>query len=541
MLKRIMALLPALLLMTLCSPPARAAVTESRSYLYAGSTSIYIHNTDRAGGNLNLVCPDYFEVGADGDLVLTRAVDPVFLSAMRARGVKVLPFVSNHWNRARARLALAKYEIFADQIAAQVINNGLDGVDIDIENIDHTDRAAFTAFMRYLRQKLPKDKLLSVAVAANPWGGTVGWQGAYDYAQLGQICDIIFIMTYDESYQGGSAGPVASYRFIKDSLDFALKSVDKSKVMMGVPFYGRYWVSGAASGGAAFTISDIEQMVGDYRSVTWYDGVNECARAEVIVTAGDLTKGLWGSKRLTPGVYDIWYESPRSLEKKLSLVYETGIRGAGSWALGFEPEEFWDGYAAWLYPTLPFTDIKGHWARAQIAEAAEKGIVSGYNRRFTPDGIMTRAEMVALVCKLAGVPPSAAPSGFSDTAGHWADGYISAMRDSGTAKGVGGSLFAPDRPVTRQEACVLVESIIRGPDTLDFNEHVFPDVTPENNPWSNNAIIKLYVYGVVGGDPSGFFRPLSLCTRAEAAVLALKAAEMPLKIPSAAKTVIEPR
>jgi len=536
MLKKVIAFL---LISAFSLVPARAAETESRSYLYAGSTSIYIHNVDRTGGNLNLVCPDYFEVGANGDLILTRPVDPVFVSAMRSRGVKVLPFVSNHWNRDRARRALAKYEAFADQIAAQVVSNNLDGVDIDIENIDHTDRATFTAFMRYLRQKLPKDKLLSIAVAANPWGGTIGWQGAYDYAQLGQICDIIFIMTYDESYQGGTAGPVASYKFIKDSINFALKSVDRNKIMMGIPFYGRYWVAGAATGGAAFTISDIEQMAEDYHSVVWYDAVNECERAEVTVTAEDLTKGLWGSKRLTPGVYDIWYESPRSLKKKLSLVYDMKIRGAGSWALGFEPEEIWDSYAAWLYPPLLYEDIKGHWAQAQIIKASEKGIVSGYEQRFRPNDTMTRAEMVTLICKLAGLQPILAPSGFSDSAGHWADGYISALKQTGIAKGVGSNLFAPHRPVTRQEACVLIESIIRTPDTLDFNEEVFPDVTPEM--WSNNAIIKLYVLDIVKGDLAGYFRPTAVCTRAEAAVLALKASERELRIPSAAKTVIEPR
>jgi spore germination protein YaaH len=522
-------------------PTATAADTESRSYLYAGSTSIYVHNVDRTNGNLSLVCPDYFEVSASGDLILTRPVDPVFVSAMRARGVKVLPFVSNHWNRDRARRALAKYETFADQIVAQVVGNNLDGVDIDIENIDHTDRTTFTAFMRYLRQKLPKDKLLSVAVAANPWGGTIGWQGAYDYAQLGEICDIFFIMTYDESYQGGSAGPVASYKFIKDSISFALKSVDKNKIMMGVPFYGRYWIAGATTGGAAFTLSDIGRIVEDYRSVTWYDAVRECARAEVTVTVEDLTKGLWGSKRLSPGIYDIWYESPRSLEKKLSLVHEMQVRGVGSWALGFEPDEIWDNYAAWLYPSLPFTDIKGHWAQAQIAEASKKGVIQGYEQRFMPNNIMTRAEMVTLICNLANIQPARVPSGFSDSAGHWADGHISALKQTGIAKGVGGNLFAPNRPVTRQEACVLIESIIREPDTLDFNEVVFPDVSPEDNSWSNNAIVKLYVYGIVKGDTAGYFRPTAVCTRAEAAVLALKASEMPLRIPAAIKSVIEPR
>ena len=533
-------LLAALLLLSLISSPAHAA-TESRGYLYAGSTSIYIHNVDRADGNINLVCPDYFEVGANGELVLTRTPDPAFIGAMRERGVKVLPFVSNHWDRERARLALRDYRTFADRIAAQVTLHGFDGIDIDIENIDHTDRAVFIEFIRYLRGKLP-NKMLSVCVAANPWGGLTGWQGAYDYAQLGEICDIIFIMTYDESYQGGKAGPVASYKFIKDSVNFALKSVDSGKIVMGVPFYGRYWMSGETSGGRAFTLSDIDRIVDNYSSVTWYDATNECMRAEVRVTAHDLEQGLWGNKKLTAGVYDIWYESPRSLEKKLSLVTDMNIRGAGAWALGYEPDEIWSAYDGWLYPALPFKDIKGHWAQAQIAEASEKNIVSGYEGLYRPMDTMTRAEAVTLICKLTETAPSTVPSGFTDTARHWADGYISVLARAGMANGIGSGLFAPDRPVTREEACVLFEGIINAPNTMDFSDNIFPDVSPSTNPWSNNAIIKLYVNGVVRGDTGGYFRPKAVCTRADAAVLALTVSKMPLKKSASISDIItEPR
>lgn len=513
---------------------------ECRGYLYAGSTPTYTRYVERTNC-INLCCPDYFEIGTGGVLKLTRPVDDAFVSDMHSRNVQVVPFVSNHWSRDLGRLALSNRDALSDQLVRQVVAHDLDGIDVDIENINHDDRADYTAFIKLLRGKLPPGKTLSVCVASNPWGGTTGWQGAYDYAALGKLADTVFVMTYDESYEGGEPGAVASLKFIKDSMAFALKHVPASKVMMGIPLYGRYWRAGEPSGGKAFTLSDIGRITENYSSVTWYNADAECARATVTVSPKDLEAGLWGSKKLTAGVYDIWYENDASMEKKLRLVRDLGLGGAAVWALGYEPEELWSGYPVWLRG-YPFSDIENHWARTHITAMYDKGILAGDGKgRYLPDGITTRAEMTALACKLLNLKPSDATSGFADTANHWADGYISAAREHKIVAGNGADEnFAPDRPITREEAAVLLERVIHIPKTLDFSENRFPDVSPELTPWSNNAIVELAAFGVLSGDPDGNFRPKANCTRADMATLAAKLSALQLKLPCE-DPVIEPR
>lgn len=511
--------------------PARAAYVgrESLSYLYAGNTSIYTNNVKRTQGNLTAVCPDYFEVTTAGALKLTRSVDPVFVGAMHEAGIRVVPFVSNHWDKTAGRAALANREALSTALVSQVANNNLDGLDIDIENIDHTDRTAFTDFIALLRRKLPGDKSLTVCVAANPYGWTTGWQGAYDYAALAPHVEHIFLMTYDESYSGGPAGPVASYDFMEKSVRYALGKTTPDKLMLGLPFYGRYWVQGEATGGLAFTVSDIEHLVSRYRSTVWYDDGKQCARATLVISPGDVVQGLWGGKKLSAGTYDIWYENDRSYKAKLALVKKYNLRGAGSWALGQEPASLWSGYRLWLYG-LPFGDIEGHWAEEYIVSLFEAGLVGGTAPDvFSPGDKLTRAQSAVLLCRMCGLSETAGQAEFTDVAGHWAQGFIGAAAEKGIVKGFPGSVFRPDAPVTRQELAALIDRVLHAPSTIDFNQAFFTDVSPELTPWANNAIVTLTVHGVVGGYPDGSFRPGGHVTRAEAAKMFDLARALPLK------------
>jgi len=46
---------------------------------------------------------------------------------------------------------------------------------------------------------------------------------------------------------------------------------------------------------------------------------------------------------------------------------------------------------------VPFTDVDGHWAKPEIAEAYRVGLISGYpDGSFRPDAYITRAEAVTL-------------------------------------------------------------------------------------------------------------------------------------------------
>jgi spore germination protein YaaH len=503
-----------------------AAAYESLTYLYGSTTATYLNRVERTGDNLDVVAPDYFEVDENGDMKYTKSVDPLLIAAMHDKNITVTPFLSNHWNRANARAMLAKRTQAAAVLAGAVSQHGLDGLDIDIQNITDADRAAFSDFIRLLRAAMPQGKTLTVCVAANPYYTNVGWQGAYDYAELNKYCDHIFIMTYDESFEGGDPGPVASYWFIETSIKYALQYVPKEKIMIGIPFYGRYWTS--ASKGLAWTLADIEWLVANTDAAVTYDETRACANAVITIPQGT-TVTTWGGKKVTGGVYNVWYDNARSFERKLALVREYGIKGVGSWALGQEPASVWDSYAAWLNGYL-FSDVRDHWAQSYIIGLKNRGIITGKtDKLFEPEGSLTRAEAAVILVRLALGEPEAGGAPFSDTADHWARDYIAAAYDTELVTGVTDTRFEPNRAVTREEFAALAARYTNIEDAFDMTEPLYSDVSAENNPWSNAAIVKLSLNNVLAGYPDGAFRPGEPITRAQAAKVVTLLAELPTR------------
>ncbi len=214
-----------IIIITLASSFNAYAQRINMIYLYAGNTSLYSNNVDRSNEAINIVCPDYLEIFDTGDLKLLAKIDIDFVDAMHERGVKVIPFLSNHWNRDLGRKALQNKISLVDQIVSAVSQYGFDGINIDIENLTHEDRNQYTSFIQLLRESMPPDKTVSIAVAANPYGDYYGWAGSYDYKALGELCDWVMVMAYDEHYYGSEPGPVAGSAFTENSLRYALKFI----------------------------------------------------------------------------------------------------------------------------------------------------------------------------------------------------------------------------------------------------------------------------------------------------------------------------
>lgn len=208
------------------------------SYLY-GSYD-YISLVERTNGALNEVSPSYFDLDKEGNLKLN-VVDEILVATMHQKGITVVPFLSNHWDRETGRKALKNREKLATQVANAIQKYGFDGVNVDIENLTEADRDTYSDLVRRIRNKLPSEKSVCVAVAANPNSWTTGWQGSYDYKSLGEIADYIMLMAYDDHYEGSEEGPVAGIEFVEDSIRYALKYIPSNKILLGVPFYGRYW------------------------------------------------------------------------------------------------------------------------------------------------------------------------------------------------------------------------------------------------------------------------------------------------------------
>jgi len=517
----------------LSSPINAYAKRINLAYLYAGTTSMYINYVDRSNESIDVVCPDYFEIYDNGDLKLLPKIDEKFVKAMHERDVKVVPFLSNHWDRELGRKAIYniyKEDSIIEQIVSAVNQYGFDGVNIDIENLTHDDRNQYTAFIRALRESMPPEKTVSIAVAANPYGTYYGWAGSYDYKTLGELCDWVMVMAYDEHYYGSEPGPVASSSFTENSLKYALKLIPPEKLLLGVPFYGRYWKQGAAKGGSGLTCYDIESLINKYKSTVSYDTSTQTARAIVTIGANDPKPTIWGGVVLGAGTYTIYYDSDRTLKYKLNLVQKYNILGTGSWCLGQESLKTWSFYKTWLNGRY-FSDILNHYAQDDILEMADKGWMVGVSSNtFAPDRVLTRAEAAAILVRVLGLEFETPAEYFKDTKNHGFRDMIGIARKYQIMLGDGNDRFWPDKPLTREQLAMILDRILVLPKNATNNP--FTDVSKTKNPLSYDSILRLANNGIVVGNGKGIFNPAGFVHRGEMAVFINRSALFEMTYPA---------
>ena len=349
-----------------------AAERLSLGYIYSASKS-HSEIIEFTNNSVNVVSPTCFDITTRGRLDINGMLDQEFINEMHSKNIKVTPFLSNHWGRKRAQAALKNpYPLIEDLVTA-INDYNLDGVNVDLENLDSKDKNSLTEFMRLLREALPSDKTLSIAVAPNPKRLTTTWVAAYDYKALAEYVDYMVVMTYDEHCYGGAAGPVAGINFVEESIKVILEEVSRDKIVMGIPLYGRFWQEGEDMGGEAIVIANVPRIIKKYRLVPRYSLEEQTPYVKLEVDQ-DETGPYINGRELGPGVYNIWYENENSIKAKLALVNKYNLLGAGLWALDNEDADFWTYYKYALNET-PYESEKEIKIRERMEYAKKFAVV----------------------------------------------------------------------------------------------------------------------------------------------------------------------
>ncbi|AQU80255.1 hypothetical protein AJGP001_13665 [Planococcus faecalis] len=173
----------------------------------------------------------------------------------------------------------------------------------------------------------------------------------------------------------------------------------------------------------------------------------------------------------------------------------------------------------------PLKDVATtHWAYEDIQSLLEKNVLSGYsNGTFKPEQDVTRAQAAKIIALAAGIEPlNPKTASYPDVAtGHWAFGYIEALKKEGVIHGKGNGLYAPDDKLTRgQMAKILTE----GFDLVGHSTNFFADVTTKD--WMFTYVLALRDNGITVGYPEdNTYRPNGIVTRAQMAAFANRAME----------------
>lgn len=482
------------------------------SYVYFGTHASQLEYIALAKDTLSAISPSYFDIQSDGS-VKVNYISESYIEKVKSMNMKVIPFLSNHWNREAGVAALENIDETVKTIVSAIEEYNLDGINIDIENVTHQHKDKYTELVKRIRLALPTTKEVSVAVAANPYNWTQGWHGSYDYTELAKYADYLFIMAYDEHYEGGDAGPVASVDFVEKSIQYALEKCDSEKIVLGIPFFGRIWsASNDSINGIGVSNNRLEQIIADTGGKITFDNEYMSPKAEFTIT--DKDKITVSGKTLNPGNYVAWFENDDSIKYKLSLVDKYGLKGSGNWSTGQENRNVWDYYHTWLNGKY-FSDIISHFAKDDIQSVASVGLMTGTGEHsFSPYKPLTRAQMATIAARMLKLS-SDTNNIPADAKGHWAEKEIKAVFDAGLMKGYPDGKFYPDREASREEAAVFLSRVIKA--ELSGTNISFKDVDKDR--WSYDEIMALAGSGILTGYPDKTFRPENIIDRGEMAAV----------------------
>jgi len=192
-----------------------------------------------------------------------------------------------------------------------------DGLQLDFESVGSRDKEAFWSFLTDLRIRLA-GKTLSVAVPAR----TTLIEDAYDYRVLDRVVDRVIIMAYDEHWSAGPPGPVASLDWGKRVVRFSQSTIGPTKLVLGIPFYGRAWADKSLS--RAYKASGVARLLGLLKPAPLHrtGGIPDFEYEETVKVR-------------------VFFDDRESHQARIELYASLGIRNLSFWRLGQESPDFW--------------------------------------------------------------------------------------------------------------------------------------------------------------------------------------------------------
>ncbi len=172
-----------------------------------------------------------------------------------------------------------------------------------------------------------------------------------------------------------------------------------------------------------------------------------------------------------------------------------------------------------------FTDVpESFWAYGDIENLSGLGYVSGYpDGAFRPSEPITRAEFCAIMDKVLNLTSytSQTPTFTDVNPGDWFYQAVETAVQAGIAKGEGGSVFDPNRLISRQEVCVVLENCLgkEAQALADANTTTGFTDDASISSWARGFVVLAFRDTLIKGYPDGSFRPLNRATRAEASIM----------------------
>ena len=298
---------------------------------------------------IDLLVPTWYQVDENG--LVTGAPEPIVLKRARDEKLPVMPIIAL-FNKKSFHVLATSPSAQAEMNAAMIREcklHGYTGFQFDFENIDWTDRDLLTALVKASADALHGAGLqLSIATVPNapgyPGEGAFAkwiytdWRGAYDIAAIAKYVDLVCLMTYDQHTRWTMPGPVAGWQWTIDNLNYALATVPKEKLSLGIPLYGYHWYAGAPTKDVATGVEK-PNPTADYIGTPNALQLAEAYGGKIQWDAEDHSAWFYFTRDQMREW--IFFTDLRTFRDRYELVQQKKLQGFCSWVLGEEDPAIW--------------------------------------------------------------------------------------------------------------------------------------------------------------------------------------------------------
>ena len=325
-----------------------------------------LDSTTRASLRLDLVSTiAYFSIGVQPNGYLARGPSTArtvgwtgwtspamteLITAAHGRGVRVVPTITMMaWNGNYTDMAaLLNSSTYRSRLVGEIVtivrDRRADGVNIDFEPVPSSLRSQFTTLVRQVKAALVNARVGSY-VTVDTMAGAATWSTGYDVRALSAAgaADALMVMAYDFHWSGsaraGGVAPAESDTIFAagDALRDHLADVPASKLIWGIPYYGRAW--NTTSDALNATVRSPSESVAF--SYYWTDE-GAAAGGKILAQRHgrrwDATGQVpWFAFRDSAGAWrQGYYDDPASLRVKYDAVNRHDLAGIGIWSLGMD-------------------------------------------------------------------------------------------------------------------------------------------------------------------------------------------------------------
>ena len=301
------------------------------------------------------------EAGADGTLIeatstgappagyqgwMSGAMDKVIAAAHAAHARVTLSVQRYAWGPGQIKTTTQLLQSsdartrLIGQIVTEVIGRGADGVNLDFEPMPTSLTNDFTALVQDLRSALDQAHpglQLTVDVTAPARGYNLAAITADDAADAAIIMGYSY--TGSDSTTTGSTDPLdtATGLSLRTTVQAATQLASPSYLILALPWFGQSWPSVTADPHAAVLTGDTAGRAG---TVNYSRAVGQAGSSGR--QWDPIEASAWTAFTSTPckGCADTWreiyYDDVDSVQAKVALALDSGLRGVGIWALGFD-------------------------------------------------------------------------------------------------------------------------------------------------------------------------------------------------------------